>query len=135
MIPFLRAYIAAAIAFVALDASWLSVMGPRFYKPLLQGLLADTVRPAPALLFYILYIGGIVAFAVTGGGASGRITGAIIRGAGFGLVAYATYDLTNQATMRTWPAVITIADLAWGMFATAVAASAGYFAWRWQAKI
>jgi uncharacterized membrane protein len=135
MISYLRAYIAAAVAFVALDASWLSVMGTRFYKPLLQGLLADTVRPVPALLFYILYVGGIVAFAVTAGAASGRLASVIIRGAGFGLVAYATYDLTNQATMRTWPAVITIADLAWGMFATAVAASAGYLAWRWQARI
>jgi uncharacterized membrane protein len=135
MSPYLRAYIATAIAFVALDASWLSVMGPRFYKPLLQGLLADTVRPVPALLFYILYVGGIVVFAVAAGSASGRLAGVIIRAVVFGLVAYATYDLTNQATMRTWPAVVTITDLAWGMFATAVAASAGYLAWRWQVKI
>lgn len=131
---YLKAYLASAIIFVGLDATWLSLMGPRLYKPLLQDLLAGTVRPAPALLFYLLYIGGIVIFAINPGTAVPRLGAVLLRGACFGLIAYATYDLTNQATLRSWPPVITIADLSWGMFATAMAAVAGALALQWAAR-
>ncbi|HTQ72523.1 MAG TPA: DUF2177 family protein [Acidocella sp.] len=135
MSSYLKAYLASAIIFITLDACWLSVMGPRLYKPLLQGALADTVRPVPALLFYLLYIGGIVVFAVAPSPTPPRLASVILRGIGFGLVAYATYDLTNQATLRTWPPVITLADIGWGMFATAAAATAGSLAAHWQARM
>jgi len=117
------AYIITGLVFLGLDAIWLTIMSSRLYKPALQGLLADDVRFAPALLFYALYIGGIVAFAVLPASTSAQ---ALLRGAGFGLVAYATYDLTNQATLRIWPTVITCADLTWGMLATGIAAGLGY---------
>lgn len=123
MKQFLFSYIAAGIVFIACDAVWLSVMGPRLYKPLLQGLLSDTVRPTPAVLFYVLYITGIVIFAVL---PSSRPLLAFGRGALFGLVAYATYDLTNQATLRTWPALLTVVDLSWGALVTGVAAVVAY---------
>jgi uncharacterized membrane protein len=123
----LAAYFSTAAAFLGLDAVWLTLMSPRLYKPMLQGLLADGFRPVPALLFYILYIGGIVAFAVL---PSEKLLLALLRGAALGLVAYATYDLTNQATLRNWPVLITCADLAWGMFATGVAAGLACFVCR-----
>ncbi len=126
MMSYLKAYLGAGFVFICLDALWLSFMGPRLYKPLLQNLMADTVRVTPALLFYVLYIGGIVMFAIMPAVATQRLVNVALRGACFGLIAYATYDLTNQATLRGWPAIITISDLCWGMFATALAALAGH---------
>lgn len=128
---FFTAYATVACAFLALDAVWLSLMGPRLYKPFLQGLLADAVRPAPAVLFYVLYITGIVIFAVL---PSEKPAMALLRGAAFGLVAYGTYDLTNQATLRVWPVMITLADLSWGAFATGVAASLASLACVWLVR-
>ncbi|WP_297443643.1 DUF2177 family protein [Acidocella sp.] len=113
-------YVATAMVFLGLDAVWLSTMANRLYKPALQGVLAANFRPVPALLFYMLYIGGIVGFAVL---PAEKPLGALLRGAAFGLVAYATYDLTNQATLARWSTRVTLADLAWGALATAVAAA------------
>lgn len=114
-------YAITALVFLGLDAVWLSTMASRLYKPELQGLLAESFRPAPALLFYVLYIGGIVGFAVL---PADKPLGALLRGGAFGLVAYATYDLTNQATLVRWSTRVTLADLAWGTLATALAAAA-----------
>ena len=122
------AYLTSALVFLGLDAVWLSQMGPRLYKPLLRGLLAEQVRPAPAIIFYGLYLAGIVIFAVL---PAPRPAMALWRGAVFGLIAYATSDLTNQATMRGWPTVITLADLAWGAFATATAATVACMICQW----
>ena len=119
MKPILTAYISTAVIFLGLDSVWLSLMSSRLYKPALQGLLAEHVRLAPALLFYLLYIAGIVAFAVLPASTAAQ---AAWRGAGFGLIAYATYDLTNQATLRVWPPLVTGADLTWGSLATGIAA-------------
>lgn len=123
MKQFLLSYLAAGLVFIACDAVWLSLMGPRLYKPLLQGILSDTVRPLPAILFYILYITGIVVFAIL---PSTRPILALGRGALFGLIAYATYDLTNQATLRTWPTLLTVLDLSWGALVTGLAALLAY---------
>ena len=114
-------YAVTALVFLGLDAVWLSTMASRLYKPELQGLLAESFRPAPALLFYVLYIGGIVGFAVL---PAAKPLEALLRGAAFGLVAYATYDLTNQATLIRWSTLVTLADLYWGALATALAAAA-----------
>ncbi len=114
-------YAVTALVFLGLDAVWLSTMASRLYKPELQGLLAESFRPAPALLFYVLYIGGIVGFAVL---PAAKPLEALLRGAAFGLVAYATYDLTNQATLIRWSTLVTLADLSWGALATALAAAA-----------
>lgn len=121
------AYIFTALVFLGLDAVWLSTMSNRLYKPALQGLLAGHFRLAPALLFYLLYIGGIVMFAEL---PAATPVQAMWRGAAFGLVAYATYDLTNQATLRSWPVLVTGADLTWGMLATGIAAGVAFAACR-----
>lgn len=123
MKQFLVSYIISAVVFISCDAAWLSIMGPRVYKPLLQGLLSDTVRPTPAILFYILYLTGIVVFAVL---PSQKPLAALGYGALFGLISYATYDLTNQATLHTWPPLLTIMDLSWGALVTGVTALLAY---------
>jgi len=92
------------------------------YRPAIGHLLRDGFALAPAAAFYALYIVGVVVFAVLPGQASGRATVAAARGALFGLVAYATYDLTNQATLRDWPWHLTLIDLCWGALASAAAA-------------
>ena len=121
------AVIAVALVFGALDAVWLSWAGPNFYRPKLGDLLADSFRMVPALVFYAAYVAAVVWFAVRPGLANG-IASAALNGALLGAICYATYDLTNQATLRTWSTTVTIADIVWGAFATAVAASAATFA-------
>ena len=120
------ASLAAALSFGLLDFIWLRWAGPNFYRPLLGDLLADKFRAGPALAFYVLYIAGMVWFAVRPGLEHG-VPMAVMNGALLGALAYATYDLTNQATLRVWPLQVTLVDIAWGAAATALAS--GVAAW------
>jgi len=128
MMRYSVAYVATGIAFLAIDSIWLITMADLLYRPLLGDLLTESFNLAPAVLFYLIYIGGIVIFAIRPALATGRWTTAALFGALFGFCAYATYDLTNQATIRDWPTLITVADLFWGTFLTATAATAGFAA-------
>ena len=119
---YLAAYAVTAIAFLGLDAVWLSTMADRLYRPAVGSLMLDKFALGPAAAFYLVYVGGIVAFAVAPAVAVGSAGSALLRGAALGLVAYATYDLTNQATLRGWSWSVTLADLAWGTIATGLAA-------------
>lgn len=123
---YLTAYAATAVAFLAVDSVWLSVMAAQLYRPLLGDMLAEDFDIVAAALFYVLYVGGIVFFAVKPALERGRAATAALNGAFFGLCAYGTYDLTNQATLKDWPTVITIADLCWGTILTATAATVGF---------
>ena len=116
----ISAYLAAGLSFGLLDALWLRWAGPNLYRPALGELLAPTFRAAPALVFYLLYIAAMVWFAVRPGLAQG-VPHAVLNGALLGGIAYATYDLTNQATLKVWPAHVTLIDIAWGSTATALA--------------
>jgi uncharacterized membrane protein len=122
------AYATTGLAFLGLDAIWLSLTASRLYRPYLGDMLLPGFNLAPAVLFYLLYVVAIIVFAVQPAITEGRVVPAILRGALLGLVAYATYDLTNQATLRNWPVVVTIADLCWGTVLTASAATIGYLA-------
>ncbi len=122
------AYLSSALAMLALDAVWLTLAADRLYRPRIGDLMLPGFNLAPAIAFYLIYVAGIVLFAVQPALAEGRIGAATMRGAALGFVAYATYDLTNQATLRGWSTTVTIADLCWGAFLTACAASAGYWA-------
>jgi uncharacterized membrane protein len=122
------AYVATMVAFLGIDALWLTLATERLYKPYLSHLLADQFGLASAALFYVVYIAGILTFAVSPAFRSGRWATAARYGAAFGFCAYATYDLTNQATLKDWPVLITIVDLCWGTVLTATAATIGYLA-------
>lgn len=135
MIKYLFAYIGAGAVFAVVDALWLTLMGPRLYKPIIGPLLADKVALAPAIAFYLLYIFGIVALAVGPALKDGGAGRAALAGALLGLVAYGTYDLTNQATLKLWATKLTLADLAYGTIATALAALAAYHVARWAGRI
>ena len=113
---------------LCLDAVWLSLTANTLYRPLLGDIMLPGFRPAPAIVFYAIYVAGIVVFAINPAFVAGRWMSATIYGALLGFFCYATYDLTNQATLKTWSMTITIVDMAWGTFLTACAATAGYLA-------
>ena len=122
----ITAYLAAGIAFLIVDAIWLTTMADTLYRPLLGDKLEPQFKLVPAMIFYLIYVAGIVFFAVIPALEGGGLAKAALNGAVLGLVAYATYDLTNQATLRDWPLALTLADIPWGAFVTTVGASAGY---------
>lgn len=119
----LRAFGTTALIFLPLDAAWLSLAGPALYRPALGQLLAERPDFGAAALFYGLYIAGLVALVLRPFEAPRRV-GAVARDAAiYGLVTYATYDLTNQATLAGWPWHLTALDLVWGTTVTTVAAT------------
>lgn len=126
MKKFALAYVGSAISMLALDIFWLSTMAERLYRPQLGELLADDFRLGPAMAFYALYLFGLVYFVVLRALNEGDWKKAALDGALLGLVAYGVYDLTNQATLRHWPVIVTSLDLVWGSILTAVSAVAGY---------
>ena len=133
MPAFVIAYIGSAIAMLALDAIWLTTMVPRLYKPALGDLLADPPNLPVAAVFYLLYVVGIVFFAVQPAVEHRSWLAALGAGALLGLVAYGTYDFTNLATLRNWPLALSLVDVAWGAVVTSLAALAGYAAIMWLA--
>ena len=120
------AYVSTAIVFLAIDAVWLGIIAPGFYRSRLGDLLLDQPNFLAAGLFYLIYIAGIVYFAIAPALQNGGWAQAAIAGAALGFVAYATYDLTNWATLKNWSVAIVVADLAWGTVLTSIAATAGY---------
>jgi uncharacterized membrane protein len=120
------AYVSTAFVFLGIDAVWLTLAAQRLYRPLIGDMLLEQFNLLPALLFYVVYVAGIVIFAVAPAFRTGRWTTATLHGALLGFLAYATYDLTNQATLRNWPVAVTAGDLCWGTALTAFAATAGY---------
>ncbi|MFT4912194.1 MAG: putative membrane protein [Brevundimonas sp.] len=127
MIRFILAYLGAGVSFAAIDAVWLTTMTDRFYKPLLGPLLAPEPDLKVAVIFYLVSIFGTVFLAVLPALKAGSWRRATLNGAVLGFVAYATYDLTNQATLVQWSTQLTIVDLCWGTVLTAVSATGGYF--------
>ncbi len=107
-------YLITLAIFFAVDMVWLGVVAKNFYRKHLGYLMAPKVVWPAAILFYLLFIAGLVVFAVRPGLAAGGPLKAVLLGAFLGLVSYATYDLTNQATVKDWPLVVTVVDLIWG---------------------
>jgi len=115
---FVRTWGLTAVVFMAIDAVWLITMAPRLYQPTIGHLLAAEPDLLAAVIFYAIYIAGMVVFTVRPHQRDERLWDAALRGGLFGFVAYATYDLTNQATMVNWPWMVTAIDLLWGTFLT-----------------
>ena len=123
---YLLAYVGCALVMAGLDAVWLTVVGPHLYPPAIGELLAPRPDVAPAVVFYVIYVAGVVGLAVAPALERRSARRAAALGAALGFVAYATYDLTNQATLRVWPVHLTLIDLTWGASLTAAAALGGY---------
>lgn len=116
-------HILALLVFAAVDMVWLLVIARNLYKDKIGFIMADRVNVPAAVIFYLLYIAAIVFFAVEPALGKSSIGYALQAGAFFGLAAYATYDLTNLATLRDWPVSITVIDLLWGTFITGTTAA------------
>lgn len=123
-------YVAVLAGILVLDAIWLGAVAKRFYADKLGYLMAPDVRWWAAELFYLLFASGVLYFVVLPLKATGSPGRAFVTGAFFGLVAYATYDLTNQAVVRGWPVVVTVIDLAWGALLTGMVSMIGL----WSAR-
>ncbi|MDP1777859.1 MAG: DUF2177 family protein [Brevundimonas sp.] len=131
MIKYITAYLGAGLTFAAIDAVWLTTMSSRLYKPVLGPILADKPDMRAAVAFYLISIFGTVFLAIIPALREGGWQRAAINGAVLGFVAYATYDLTNQATLNVWSVRLTLIDLCWGTALTTVSALGGYFSARW----
>lgn len=122
---YLIAYVACVLVMGGLDFLWLSNTSDALYHRDLAPLLADEPNMTVAVIFYLIYIVGVLIFAVRPGINAGDWKAAMLYGALFGFFAYATYDLTNFATMKVWTLRVTLLDIAWGTILTASTASAG----------
>jgi uncharacterized membrane protein len=134
MMPFattLKLYFITLGAFLAIDLLWLGLVARNFYQQQLGYLLAPRTNWSAAIIFYLLFVAGVLVFAVLPGLQAESLGKALLLGAFFGLVTYATYDLTNLATVKDWPVVVTLVDMAWGMVLSSLVTLVSFFAGQW----
>lgn len=117
-----RNYAIALVIFLAIDMVWLLVVAKQLYADKLGYLMAPKANLVAAFLFYLLFVVGLMVFVVSPALATGSWLQALLGGLLFGLVTYATYDLTNLATVKDWPLLITVVDLLWGSFVSGATA-------------
>jgi uncharacterized membrane protein len=115
-------YLLTLVVFFLIDMVWLGLVAKNFYRRYLGDMLSPKVNWPAAILFYLLFIAGLLLFVIEP--AQGRALQALWKGAFFGLIAYATYDLTNLATLKNWPLMVTVVDLVWG---TVLGAAVSFF--------
>ena len=111
---FIKLYAIALPVFFAIDMVWLGLVANNFYKSQIGSLMKPDINWVAAILFYLLFIVGLVLFVIAPAVEKVSWTHALLFGAFFGFITYATYDLTNLATLKDWPLLVTVVDLAWG---------------------
>ena len=124
---FIKLYAIALPVFFAIDMIWLGLVTKNFYRSQIGTLLKPDINWTAAIIFYLLFIVGLVLFVITPAINKSSWTYALLFGALFGLVCYATYDLTNFATLKDWPLLVTIVDLVWGAVLAASVSIMTYF--------
>lgn len=129
---YIKLYLAALAAFLVIDMIWLGGVARGFYRQQLGALMSPSVNWAAAILFYLLFIAGLLVFVVAPGLRSGSLGQVLLAGAFFGLVTYATYDLTNLATLRNWPWVMTVVDMLWGTVLATAVSGISFLVGRWM---
>ncbi|MBD3362779.1 DUF2177 family protein [Candidatus Dojkabacteria bacterium] len=120
-------YLATTPIFFAIDLIWLGLIARNMYQKYIGHLMADKVNWVSAIFFYLAYILGIIIFAVNPANKENSWTKALLLGSLFGFFTYATYDLTNLATLKNWPLTMTIIDIIWGIFITSLTAVAAFY--------
>lgn len=124
---FLKLYLIALPVFLAIDLFWLGIIAKNFYARQIGSFLKPDVNWPAAMIFYLLFIVGLVLFVIIPAKGQNSWFQALSYGALFGLITYATYDLTNLATMKNWPLAVTIVDLIWGATLAALVSVITYF--------
>ncbi|KEO91314.1 membrane protein [Erythrobacter longus] len=118
MTRYVIAFLSAAVIFGAMDAIWLNWAGPNLYEPNIGEIMADSFNVAPAGVFYVAYLLGMIWFAIRPGLESGDVRRSLLNGVLLGALCYATFDLTSQAVFKVWATKVTVFDIFWGAFAT-----------------
>ena len=134
MLKYVVAYLGAGLTFAAIDAVWLTTMADRLYRPVIGPLMADKPNMTAAVIFYLISIGGIVFLAIVPVLKEAAWTRALLNGAVLGFVAYATYDLTNLATLRDWPVLVTVVDITWGTVLGTLVSGGAYLIGTWLGR-
>lgn len=124
----LKSYLITVVVFFAFDLTWLGVIAKKMYAEKLGFIMSPQVNWLPAILFYLLFVVGLLLMVIFPAIEKKSWTHALLYGLLFGLVTYATYDLTNLATLKNWPLSITIIDLIWGSFLSAATSVISFFA-------
>ena len=124
---FIKLYAIALPVFFAIDMIWLGLVATNFYRGQIGSLMKSDINWTAAIVFYLLFILGLVFFVITPAIEKGSWTYALLVGAFFGFITYATYDLTNLATLKDWPILVTIVDLVWGAVLAASVSTVTYF--------
>ena len=114
MMQYFKRYLVSLAAFFAIDMLWLGLAARSFYQHYLSFLMAPSPNWFVAILFYLLFIAGLLFFVIVPGLKDNSLKTTILKAALFGLITYATYDLTNLATLKDWPALLSIVDMLWG---------------------
>ena len=128
---YIKVYFVTLAAFLAIDAVWLALVARTFYRRYLDWLMAASPNWIAALAFYLLFVVGVLVFVVVPGVEDGSLRTTLLKGALFGLIAYGTYDLTNQATVKNWPLTITAVDMVWGTALSVGVSYIGFVAGKW----
>lgn len=123
----IKLYAIALPVFFVIDMLWLGIIAKDFYRQQIGGLMKTDINWLAAILFYLLFILGLVIFVVEPAVTKGEWKSALLYGALFGLVCYATYDLTNLAVAKHWPLLVTVVDLVWGACLAAIVSLTTYF--------
>lgn len=131
MKPFLCAWGATLVVFLVIDAIWLGLIATSWYKRALGDLMLEQPKLHIAALFYVGYAFAITLLAVSPAAQSASFGQVLLLGAVLGLAAYGTYDITNMSTLKNWPMTMSLIDMVWGTFLTAVSAAGGYAAYRY----
>ena len=128
---YVKVYLSALVGFLVIDMIWLGVVARGFYRRHLGFMLADQVNWWAAVSFYLLFVAGVLVFAVGPGLQAESLIKTLLLGGFLGLVTYGTYDLTNLATARNWPGIVTVVDMVWGTVLAAAVSTIGYVAGTW----
>jgi len=133
MLRYAVTYVTTLVIFGAIDAVWLGVIAASMYRQTLGDILLEKFRAGPAIAFYLLNIAGLMVFAVPA--TPGRWQQALLFGALFGVFTYATYDLTNYATLRVWTLRLTLTDIVWGAFVSGISTALGVVSAEWILRL
>ncbi len=127
----LKLYLIAIPIFFTIDIVWLGFVARGFYRNNLSGIISPDINWKAAIVFYLIYIVGILVFSVIPALKAESIQKALIWGALFGFFTYATYDLTNMATIKDWPLKVALVDMVWGTILCSTVAALSYLGGRW----
>ncbi len=128
---YVKMYVIAFVIFLIIDAVWLGFVAPKFYKDQIGHLMSERPNFVAAIIFYIVFIIGVVYFVVNPAVEAQSISKLIVSGILFGFITYATYDLTNLATLKEWPLMVTVVDLIWGTTLSTVVGLFTYLIYNW----